>query len=586
MKLRTIAFLMGILMLFASLVSCDTTDVAVSSNVTSEVVETSSQPEESKPEKETSSAKTEATSSARTEATSSEEEKNYVFEIIYPTVTASNLKINLTTADVQRFKAKVTETKNIAKSHQGARLDEFRNAVYELLTLEEAFQTECDAAYLLYCCDMNDDTWDTYMDAYNRYNDVHDSFWGFRNSLYGTSIIFVDALEQIIDETFGKLTAVRSDAYFAEMKKLEGEYNSLKNNNASDDEMFEVYKKYLIAADNYAKSGDSTDYYDYACEVVYNRTDTAEQREVFREYVKEYLVPLGKLLGMRYRVFDSQLSADEYDLSNSYLYDAYDTFEENYLFDYFLSLPKSASEIMVGVFDEDKIIIGDKDTSYNSAMVYTVGSTPICYFHKGKMAIDTMAHELGHYYADTVSNTKDFSFSLKETHSTANTLLCYSYLSEKIDNIAFHSTETYMTFDWMYQIVASVIKDEFDEIIATSDLSTLTLQELQNIMNDLINEYDVRDFSTNMVTNLMNYWRKHAISYFGENYCYAEGFLASCQIYIKSKTDYDAAIKIYKKLVEEPKNGGEYIATIKHAGLTTPYDEQTFIEIGKLFEIQ
>ena len=143
-----------------------------------------------------------------------------------------------------------------------------------------------------------------------------------------------------------------------------------------------------------------------------------------------------------------------------------------------------------------------------------------------------------------------------------------------------------MSFEWMYQIVANVIKDEFDEIVAASDLSTLTLQDLQNIMNDLIEEYDVRDFSTNIVTNLMNYWKNNVINYFGKNYCYAEGILASLQIYAKSKIDYDAATEIYRKIVEEPQDGGEYIKTIKHAGLTTPYDEQTYIEIAKLSEIQ
>ena len=570
--LRTIAVLMSVLMVFTSLVSCDTTDIAVSSDATSEIVETSS--DTSQPEK--------ATSSAKTDVTSSEEEKNYVFEIIYPKVTASNLEITLTDADVKDYKAKINEAKNIVRSYKSSRLDEFRHAVYELLSIREAFKAERDMAYLSYCCEMTDENWDKYMEAYNRFDDVSDSFWSFNSSVSNTTSIFSDVIKIIIAEEFGELIAGRSDAYGDELERLEGEYNSLKNSGADDKELFEVYKKYFTTADKYAKSGSFKSYYEYETKITRKRTDTADQRDAFREYVKTYLVPLGKQLRTRYRIFDDQLRPDEYELSNRYLSDSYDSFEENYLFDYFSSLPKSAAEIMLGVFDDDKIIIGDKDNSNNTAMVYTVGKTPICYFHKDKTALDTMAHELGHYYANIVNDTTDFSYSLEETHSTASEMLLYSYLSDKLDNIAFDSAETYMVFEYMYQIVANVIKDEFDEIISNTDPETLTLEGIQEIMNDLIDEYDVRDFSTNIVNNLTSYWKTHTVTYYGRNYCYAEGFMASFQIYAKSKTDYKAATEIYKKLVEEPKNGGEYLATIKNAGLTTPYDEQTYIELQKL----
>lgn len=66
------------------------------------------------------------------------------------------------------------------------------------------------------------------------------------------------------------------------------------------------------------------------------------------------------------------------------------------------------------------------------------------------------------------------------------------------------------------------------------------------------------------------------------NYCYATANITSLQIYIKSKEDYAAASEIYRKTVEEPDYKGDFISIIVKAGLRTPYDEQTYIELKNL----
>ena len=69
------------------------------------------------------------------------------------------------------------------------------------------------------------------------------------------------------------------------------------------------------------------------------------------------------------------------------------------------------------------------------------------------------------------------------------------------------------------------------------------------------------------------------------NYCYATADITSLQIYIKSKESYAAASEIYRRIVEEPDQRGDFISTIVKSGLKIPYDEQTYIELNKLTEI-
>ena len=170
-------------------------------------------------------------------------------------------------------------------------------------------------------------------------------------------------------------------------------------------------------------------------------------------------------------------------------------------------------------------------------------------------------------------------------HSTANSMLLYSYLSNKLNNDAIKSVEIYMAYNSVYQIVSSVIKDEFDEIIYTSDPSKLTLDDFNCIMQDLIDKYDVSDLSSNMVSQLMTYWRRLGITYPMSNYCYATAMITSFQIYLKSKEDYSDACEIYRKIVEEADYMGAFIPTIVKAGLLTPYNENAYIELSKLADI-
>ena len=561
------------------------TETADAPKATEAPTETTDAPKTTEAPKETSEAPKETEGPTETTKQDSQVPKA-PREVTYPSVSVSSFNFTLTDADLFRFAKKVTAARAIFDKGSAGNADEFEAVLYELLSLQAEIQTQCDVAYMLYLYDMSNDTaWDNYLYAFNLKEDAAAFFWAF----YDDSKKYTHALsdvfrEVVLREYEGRLVTKQpiADTYERKMTELEGEYNAIKDSNAGDQEVFEVYKKYMVAAYGLAVNSESEHYYDYSSRHIYNRNDTSAQREALRKYTKEYLIPLCIALRDKSRDLDSQLSGSEFAMSDRYLKNPYDSFGENYLFRYFSSLPSSAGRAMREAFTKDRVFVGDKTDSYNSAMVYKVGNTPICYFHESELMLDTVAHELGHYYANVAGEKEYYAYDLCEVHSTANAMLLYSYLSDELGDLAIRSTEYYLIYSWSYQMVMSVIKDEFDERIYARDPSGLTLEDLQRIAQELIDEYSLKSLSGNAEEQLMTYWRRLGIAYPMSNYCYATAFVTALQIYLKSKDDYAAASEIYRRTVEEVCGKGDFVATIVNAGLTTPYDEATYTELRKL----
>lgn len=519
------------------------------------------------------------------ESEPSEETSPYRFEVVYPSVSVSSMKFDLTDQALDDYKAKLKEVKAQFSANKAGGEDAFRHALYELLSIEAGMETQRDIAYLLYCANTADSkAWDRYLYAFELHDEANDLFWAFYNTASEKKTPLAAVFRDVVETEYkGNLITSTPDAntYRRQMEVLEGEYNALQASGASDERMFEVYKQYLMAAHGLATSSGALNYYLYAQQYVTFRTDTLSQRRALRAYTKDYLIPLYQALRERSRQIDQTLSSADYTASSQYLYASYDSFKEDYHLAYFSSLPTSLDETMTGAFEKDRVLVASKPQAYNSAMVYVVGDTPICYFHKSQTTLETVAHEVGHYCASILSDTTYASLDLRETHSTANTMLLYSYLSSELNSRAFTSAEVYQASNWVYQIISSVIKDEFDEKIFKRDPSSLTLDRMETIMQDLIEDYGVTEWSSSLAEQLTTYWRRLGIVYPITNYCYATAMVSSLQLYLESKEDYTAACERYKILVET-KDVSDYLSILTKAGLTSPYDEQTYRTLDRL----
>ena len=194
------------------------------------------------------------------------------------------------------------------------------------------------------------------------------------------------------------------------------EYNNL-GSSASDGYKCELYNRYLDALNEYASAYAFSNYYEKANQTDYFRDYEKRDRKNIRNYVKEYLVPLLREVEKRYD--DLNVSSEAYAFSSRLLDSNYDKLPKNYLFAYSKSLPKDMADIMNMPFEQDLILVGNKSTSANTAYVGRIGNQHFIYFNSSKMDLDTVVHELGHFYSDSVSGGY-VSFDVGEVHSIAN----------------------------------------------------------------------------------------------------------------------------------------------------------------------
>ena len=75
------------------------------------------------------------------------------------------------------------------------------------------------------------------------------------------------------------------------------------------------------------------------------------------------------------------------------------------------------------------------------------------------------------------------------------------------------------------------------------------------------------------------YWRLAAVSNPVYYISYAVSAVAALEVYAVAEEDYDAALTAYNALVDgiTPEDG--FLGALEKAGLTSPFEEQTYIDI-------
>ena len=159
---RIVALLMSVVMLVSLLVSCSKNG-NVTDNAGTKDPESSLQPGQT------------------TDGSDKEQQKNYVFEVVYPSVSVSSLKFELTDLKLVKYKNKMSEAKRMFNNKNTSE-DEFKNTLYELLSLEAEMEVQRGIAYIQYFYDISDSTaWNNYLYAYEMHDEAHDLFWDFYN---------------------------------------------------------------------------------------------------------------------------------------------------------------------------------------------------------------------------------------------------------------------------------------------------------------------------------------------------------------------------------------------------------------------
>lgn len=447
-------------------------------------------------------------------------------------------------------------------------------------------QTQIGIASIIYYLDMTDEEASSrYLDAYDLYGDVYNVYIECCKNVYNSSPIrdalFADWTEEDIEELF---------AYDPEIQELQErneellvEINELTGSDAYDKTAVlyaEMVTNYNLIAEHYGYDN----YYLYASDKVYNRDYSIDEVDTFTSLVKEHFVPnldaMNELWYNEYASLTSMLG----NLMVSYLYDPFDSLARNYLKEYINSLDGSMKEGMSHMFENRNVIFTNSPNSHPSAFqtyLYDF-ETPFCLFGSEGQSTSTIVHEMGHYYA-ALYNKDSNSLDLAETQSQGNEMLLLDFLADAMLPQLYSACRDYNLYLYTVQSVVCVIIDEFERRVYSLDsVEGFTSEDFDAIMEDICEEYGGMDYVNENITDVNSYWRSVATNSPVYYITYAVTMTEALNIYAELREDRAAGREIYRKLCEEVTEDETFLGAMEKAGLSSPFEEITFVSIISL----
>ena len=182
--------------------------------------------------------------------------------------------------------------------------------------------------------------------------------------------------------------------------------------------------------------------------------------------------------------------------------------------------------------------------------------------------IQSMFHEFGHYY-DAYINipanplTTIGSFDIFEIHSTGLEALSYTWYDEIFGKSA-REARIYCLDGLVGNVVSGCIYDEFQQYVYAHP--ELTAEELADVYLSIREDYGQKSW------NDSDRYQWIYVSHNFENpfyyISYAVSALASLQLWTLSQQDFDAAMELYNRLVEQSAYEVGYCELLRDMGMT------------------
>ena len=533
----------------------------------------------------TTSSSTEETSSA-TSTTKKEEEEKFVRGDHSLTKQELIEKYTLTTEEIDAAMAlldTMVETSKTAETVEevDAVYDEFEAAFYHIAE-------QMTIATIIYYCNTSDEEASTrYRDTQDAFYDLQDKYMQSCRTMYlespHSAELFEGWTEQEILEMLEydpTIIAVKK-----EIEELQVQFDNLDDTAHNfTTEAVEIYKQLVIKNNELAALNGYDNYYDYASKNVYGRDYTAEDLAIFREYVIGYVVPNFSKV---YSDFNGwrNLSTTKQNTFRDFVTGDFDAGKKNYLLMYLDSLEGAMGENMRHMFDNKNCVFSNNKNSHPTAFqTYLYESEiPFCLFGSEGQSASTMVHEIGHYYA-AVTNKDLNNYDLCETHSQGNEFLFLKYCEGEISKSIYPYVRSYNLVNAAYVMILATIVDEFEQRVYALDSETIanmTSEDFDAIMTSVCEPYGGADWVTSNISDPYTYWRKVAVSNPVYYISYAVSAAAAVEIFAIAEDDYDAALVCYTTLVEGVTEEDGFLNALKKAGLTTPFEEETFKKIAQ-----
>ena len=469
--------------------------------------------------------------------------------------------------------------------------------VDEVDALYEQFETayyhiaqQRTIAMIIYYYNMVDEVAsERYLEAVDMFYDIHDKYTLSLQAMYQESPLSDQIFEGWSEEELKSLEEYNPAVtqLSKDIDALQVEYDQLSQSDPNfNTRCIEIYKQLILKNNALARLNGYDNYYDYAAKNVYERDYERDELAAFREYLVEYVVPYYNEIHNYAYSYEGWTSNTKKSRVDEFLNKPfYSSSKRNYLIKYLDSLEGTMGEGMRDVFESKNCIFSYNTNSHPTAFQTYLyeDDTPFCFFGSSGQSASTVAHEIGHYYA-AYTNPDIDNYDLCETHSQGNEYLFLTYCKDILSEDIYKVVRANGIADALRIMIIATVIDEFEQNVYLLDDATvnaMTSEDFDEIMRKVCEPYG-GDAWVKTVTNPYAYWRLVCISNPVYYISYAVSASAALEILALAEADYDLALESYTKLVEgiTPEDG--FLGALAKAGLTTPFEEETFINIGEI----
>ena len=365
------------------------------------------------------------------------------------------------------------------------------------------------------------------------------------------------------------------------------DYYDLDPENTEDwEQICALYLDLIQNFDREATAMGYSDFYEYSNEAIYLRDATKREREDFRAYVSEYLIPLMEQVSNAFFAKYDALSMKDGMLVESVMFTDYDKLSKDYVTEYINSYSGRMKSDLKSLLSSDRSIFTDEKNAEEGA--YTIfffdTQSPFCYFGPGYQDSFTVVHEMGHYYAGLNDPTNSVQLDLAETHSQGNEYLFLAFLEDELDEDVYEAIQLYQLYNSLCSIIIGTVIDEFEEYVYTHvDEFKSGTKSFDTVMYQICENYGGYDWFCEYITDIDSYWKYVVFDAPVYYVSYAYSAVAALSLYIEAIEDVENAREIYRALAEDMDVFADFSENLSKVGLPSPYEESVFVAICEQF---
>lgn len=343
----------------------------------------------------------------------------------------------------------------------------------------------------------------------------------------------------------------------------------------------QLYCNFVEKSNLIAKEYGYNNFYEFATPNIYLRDYTSTQRDAFRSYVKEYMVPLYFLVSQERTNLRKEYGRKIRNAVSDFIYESYDSINADFLKKYIASFSGSVNTKFNSMFTDNTTLFATKSSSYDGAYTcqfYTIDS-PGAYFGTIYQDYLTVVHEMGHYAAYYYWEDDLLSYDLAEIHSQANEWMFLAYLQNYMHEKVYKLATIERLLSGIYIVIVGTFVDNVEEIIYTAT-EPISYTQYDAVIQNLIKQYGLQNYPGDLAEYFKNVCFTSPVYYIS----YSTSELLSILFYGLAQQDYGSAQEIYKFLLEEVNVNLPFTQAVAQANLDNPFIQETFIKVDNIVD--